>query len=281
VGSFSKPSRTRCRDVVAAATEPLKTSPIVVSRWVRFPKRTHRKTSHSKVLNLWQGDGYAQNTPGKRWVRFAETMFLGTLFFHKVRFKSTPSSLALLASLKSGRTFRPMLSLFQRTIPTIPISPHRVQQKLSFNDICETPGCRPQAEFHGVKIDGAESDETPLSSAANAPMTCRWRNPHAVGFGVAASLCRGVFRQSTKRNIMRLTAVFFYEAHYIAHNERRKYGEFVALLLAPIALAKADPPPEPDESAIARRATEDRRGRGGFRALRYCRARGPRAVVRP
>jgi hypothetical protein len=83
VGSFSKPSRTRRRDVVAAATEPLKTSPIVVSRWVRFPKRTHRKTSPSKVLNIWQGDGCAQNTPGKRWVRFAEWHVCCAPIFHK------------------------------------------------------------------------------------------------------------------------------------------------------------------------------------------------------
>ncbi len=52
-------------------------------RWVRFPKRTHRKIASSKVSNLWQNDGYVENGTGKRWVRFAKTMVCKLPILHK------------------------------------------------------------------------------------------------------------------------------------------------------------------------------------------------------
>jgi len=59
------------------------TLPLVVSRWVRFPKRTHRKIVPSQVLTLWRDDGCAQNALKKRWVRFAKTMVCKPSIYHK------------------------------------------------------------------------------------------------------------------------------------------------------------------------------------------------------
>jgi hypothetical protein len=69
LGSFSKPSRTRCREVIVAATEPHHK---YGSRWVRFPKRTHRFLSRVSCPTHLFINTYNENSAKKRWVRLVE-----------------------------------------------------------------------------------------------------------------------------------------------------------------------------------------------------------------
>ena len=46
------------------------------SRWVRFPKRTHRNSPHISVASHVCSGSCTKNILGKRWVRFAKTHVL-------------------------------------------------------------------------------------------------------------------------------------------------------------------------------------------------------------
>src|ERR1017187_9282361 len=93
---------------------------LVVSRWVRFPKRTHRKTAPSRVLTLYQANGYKQKTTGKRWGRLVEWHISFVPIFHKSHFKGTQSP----RRVQQRRGLGEGESHCQRTVRTISISRH-------------------------------------------------------------------------------------------------------------------------------------------------------------
>jgi hypothetical protein len=62
-----------------------RTPPLVVLRWVRFPKRTHRENSRSTVLSLYPLATCDHTPSQKRWVRFVEWYICCVPIFHKRR----------------------------------------------------------------------------------------------------------------------------------------------------------------------------------------------------
>ena len=103
MGSFSKPSWTRCRDVVFVATEPPQNKPNCGVKMGSFSETNPFANTICNSVTTYPSAGCAQKSTFSIWVCFVKTMFCKPSLFHKASFKGTTPSLAFVLSSRLVR----------------------------------------------------------------------------------------------------------------------------------------------------------------------------------